>query len=209
MTTDWTKDVNKSLTNALHLSMNVMGRTGEEACKHGIIMMAKSAKEITPKARKRRLIQRDDKTLGEYVTVYNQGKGEPTRLYKWNMGKKKLANVAWPTAQRIWNAGMAKRSWSWGLGKVGGKSESRPLPGASRVYAITGEKVNGYVKQNRLPYITKILPAGWEMMVQTAATNKIFKQAALKMERIWQSRVKSGRASSPADIKAMFRIGIV
>lgn len=208
MTNDWTGHLEKSLSNALNLSMEVMGRTGEEACKHGMIMMAKSARAITGKSKKRRQVMRDDQRLGPYVNVYNQGSHEPVRLYKWMLGKKNLKNVDWQKAQTIGNQGLARRSWMWGLGRIGGKPETSAIPGTSRFYAITGEKVNGYVKENKLAYILKALPAGWESAVQSAVVNKMFKQAAMKMERMWQAKVAQVRRVAAMPIRQLFLKGM-
>jgi len=117
-----------------------------------------------------------------------------------------LADVSWNDVKRIGKkAGLAKRSWMWGLAKLGAKQGSRAIPGASRVYAITGEKVNGYIKENRIKYITKILPSGWAALVEHLATNKIFKQAAMAMERKWRSAMRRVERVNAMTIRSLFR----
>jgi hypothetical protein len=75
----------------------------------------------------------------------------------------------------------------WGFGKGG-----KPIAGVIELYSLVGKDkgpyasdnmVVGYVLRNRLDYIMRSLPSGWEETVQTRATNKIMAQAARKLER--------------------------
>ena len=176
---NWDKKVGVALKDALAVSMDVMGRTGEEACKHAIILMAQSARALTKQAKQRRKVQRDKH--GRYVEII--GKTGIRKFYEW-------AADNFENARTIRNRGLAKRSWMWGLDALGAKKVSKPIPGAGSVHTITSETVNGYIKENALSYIGETVPAGWESIVQMKAGNKIMAQARKKMERRWQSEVR-------------------
>lgn len=185
---NWSSEIGVPLNNALAASMDITGRTGEQACRHAIILMAQSAgKMMRNSRRKTRQIQRDEH--GKYVDVYVQGRRAPYKVYEWMFKGTRQERIpgSWQNAKKIGNVGLGKRSWMWGLRKLGAKSKiTKVIPGGSRVFAITGETANGYVKQNRLDYVTKALPAGWESRVQQTAGNKIMEQARAKLEKKWR-----------------------
>jgi hypothetical protein len=98
----------------------------------------------------------------------------------------------WEEAKRIGNRGLAKRSWLWGLAAFGVNVDSTPIPGTSKVYAIRGELVNGYIKEVKLNYILKAMPQGWEALVQLSAGNRIMGMARDKLLREWKVAVEKG-----------------
>ena len=62
---DWRKEVGVPLRDALAVSMDICGRTGEEACKHAIILMAESARALARQAPKNRKVQHDPAIRGK------------------------------------------------------------------------------------------------------------------------------------------------
>jgi hypothetical protein len=175
---NWGAEIERTLKNALAVSMEIVGRTGEEACRHAIILMAQSARALAKTAKPKRKILRDDAAGGSgkgdklkgarYMEVWHQGATEPAKLYeyrwKFGFGNKPKLTGSFEQGLNIKNRGLAKRSWMWGLGKLGASGVvGSPIPGTSVVRTITSEKVNGYIKENKLSYITKAMPAGWEM----------------------------------------------
>jgi hypothetical protein len=86
---------------------------------------------------------------------------------------------------RIAHRGLAKRSWFWSMSELGKSEGSKAIPGASHIVKYSSPAMIGYIKQNKLQYITRALPAGWEATIAARVTNKIMKQAALKLEKLW------------------------
>lgn len=201
------------MQNALAESIVVIGRTGEEACKHAIILMAQSARVIAKQSRARRPIRRDATGIKKlkgapYVEVWKQESSTPKKVFKFQFdmaasGKSRLEGT-WEKAQIIKNKGLAKRSWMWGLAALGGKGESRAIPGASRIFSVTGETICGYIKQNKLAYIEKAMPAGWEQIVEMRAANRIMAQAARTLERRWQSALNRNERTQMRSLASLF-----
>lgn len=203
---EWDKEIGVPLKDALRVSIAITGRTGEEACKHALILMAESARAMTPKSKKNRKVHND--SIGKFVGVYRQQKGNRvTRLYEFAFSEDNPDRIegTWEQAKLIGNRGLAKRSWMWGLNRLGvAKREGKEISAASRVYSVTRETVSGYIKENRLNYITKIMPAGWEREVTRKATNKIMAQAQRKIERQWQSAMRRRTRSQVRSINQFF-----
>ena len=87
----------------------------------------------------------------------------------------------------------------WGLkGLDASKVTSKPFPGVAHTMTILNEKSCGYILQNTLSYLLKILPTGWEAAVMQKAGNKIMKQAAMKIERQWRSELARPRRAGMA-----------
>ena len=198
---DWKRSVPVALRDVLAVSMDIMGRTGEESCRHALILMAQSAGNLAQRAKKNRVILKDVRlNFSSYVETWQQGKSNPSRLYKWMYGDRtptsQKAHGSWESARKIANAGLAKRSWMWGLSKLGAQGGRAAIPGTSRVYAITGNTVNGYIKEDRLSYIVKVMAGGWEPEVVSRAQNRIMSQAAQKMEQKFQRMAASGNIHS-------------
>ena len=191
-TNDWGREVESGLKDALAVSMNVMGRSGEQACKHALILMARSARKLTPQSRKNRTIQKDEK--GRYLEFYwPTGTGGTrksiTREWEYSPERSDKRPGSFIDARGIGNRGLAKRSWMWGLKRLGAASGSRGMTGVNKVYTITRCTVNGYVMDNRLSYISKIMPSGWQRTVAQRAGNTIMKQAQKRIEGQWKRKV--------------------
>lgn len=204
---DWKKEMNVPLSTALQASIDVIGRTGEEACRHAIILMSQSASAITETSPQKRKIMRDPAFGGtgkgnrlkgsRYIEVWNQGDKQATKLfeYRWKFGfrdKPKLTGT-FEEARTIVHRGLAKRSWMWGLGRFGKHTARAGIRGLFKIHTILGETVSGYVKENRLGYLAKAMPAAWPQMVEQAAANKIMKQAQMKLQRRWQAEMRRER----------------
>jgi hypothetical protein len=198
MVGNWSAQTGDMLERAIQASIEITGRTAEQACRHAVILMAESARKLAKKAPARRPVLTADTGGGtmEYVKVYRQGKKETTDLYKWKFDLAKKTPTAaaaygitgtWDQARRIGNRGLAGRSWMWGLKRLGGFEGGKgAIPGTSNVYSTITRGAFDYVKENKLDYIEKAMPAGWESMVRTSAGNKIMFQAANKIESKWK-----------------------
>lgn len=184
---DWRREVHTDLNRALRVSMDVWHKDAENACKRMLILMAQSARALTPQAKMRRRVERDKS--GQYVEVLRQGR-ESAKRYKWQYDREDSRGT-WEGAQQIRNRGLARRSWLWGLQRAGAKgSERKPIPGTSLVDRIRkGRLTVGWFKENRLKYIEKIMPAGWLQTVERKAVNRVMKQAETKMVREFERRV--------------------
>lgn len=190
---NWTKEAGVTMAQALSVSMDVTGDSGEKACRKALWFMGQAAGKIAGRTarKKKRSIQRDEH--GKFVDVYVQGKRDHYKLYPWmfeNEGG--ILPGLWENAKKIGNKGLAKRSWMWGLNrfkKSGGKSSGAPIPGTSRVSTIRGTNINGYIKDNKLSYILKAMGPGWERKVEVSAGNRIMAQARNKLEAKWRREV--------------------
>lgn len=179
--------------------MDVTGRTGEEACRHALILMAQSASRMTKAARKNRKVQRDEH--GSYVENFRyvesgrvSSRGQ--KLYKWMFqdqnegGSEAIIPGTWENAKRIGHRGMAKRSWMWGLGRLGRKRQAREFRQGYKLSVIRGKDHSGYIYANHLSYVEKAMPAGWESAVKRLAGNKIMAQARKRLEGQWKRAVE-------------------
>lgn len=200
---NWDKTIGVTIGEAMGVAMDVIGMTGEKACRQALVFMAQSARKLTPSAKKNRRVMRDDN--GKYVENYIQGRDDFQKIYQWMMagntggdiGEGKIRGT-WENAKRIGNQGLAKRSWLWGLGKLGARQTGSAIRGTSRVSSIRGETISGYIKEDKLSYITKIMPAGWERQVERSAGNKIMANARRKMERKFKREVGAKRGVKPS-----------
>lgn len=201
---DWNKEIGVGLNTIMAVSMDIMGRSGEEAARHTLILMAQSARAAAKQSRKLRLLKQDEH--GRYLEVLN--KGTMSKLYEWAFSESGAGGSLKGTfegARPIKSRGLAKRSWMWGLGRIGAKKTGRQISNASRVYTIKKPRLNGYIKEDRLDYIQKVMPAGWESTVVLRAGNKAMKQARNKMERDWKRGVKSRRSATTRAVSSLFK----
>jgi len=186
----WKKEMQVPLGQALAVTHEFCGRSLAEACKHAIILMAKSAGKLTPQARKRRKIEHEGRR--QFYTAYRK-----TGIKRWYLPSRRREPDAYAIAKEKWgiirNRGLAKRSWLWGLkGLQGAGNTGKELGGVTGMVKVLTKTVGGFILQNKLNYLLKIMPAGWEMSVQQSAANKIMKQAQMKLERRWQARMAQG-----------------
>jgi hypothetical protein len=211
---DWPQEINSTLQKALAASMFMCGRTGEEACKHALILMAQSASKMTPKAPARRPVETNSQfrhllRKNENGSTYKEARQAGRYMgyyFKWTaMRLNQQPNPDVPLFGNTRNSvamiaksrrGLAQRSWFWGLGQVGG-FEGKPLAGAYRMFTInSGDgKTVGYGKEDRLGYIAKIMPSGWNQSVAQLAGNKIMKMAANRITSQFYAAVRSGNQS--------------
>ena len=203
---NWDKEVGVGLGTALAVSMDIMGKSGEKACRQALGFMAASAAKITKAAKKNRAVKGSGGD--RYVEVWQQGRSYATALRMWQFkdSNNKIVKGDWEDAKRIGHRGLAQRSWAWGLSKFGVRSKGAPIRGASRVYTITGDKVNGYVKEDKLGYIQKAMPHGWERIVEQQAGNRIMGLARNKLEAKWRREMglpKLARGAAHASNRAI------
>lgn len=204
---DWSAKVQTGLGTALAVSMDVIGRTGQEATKHAIILMAQSARAAAPLAKKNRPVTANNRfehllRKQENGSTYKEARmagRDMSRYFKLSAIKLKQRGGASllfgnrkESIQRIGNRGLLRRSWMWSLGKLG-VYEGREIPGASSLATYLSPTLCGYVKVNRMEYVTKAMKPGWEARVEAAVTNKIMAQARNKMENEWRRLVGAAK----------------
>ena len=194
----WDKQIGVPLRDALAVSMDITGRTGEQACQHAIILMAQSARSLTPQAKKRRRVHRTKKK-GEYILFDKPGKRQ-MEIRKWMFDYLERSYIkhrfkSWDQAQQIKSRGLAKRSWMWGLKGLSAKPTGKAIPGVGTLAAIKLPNLNGYVLSNRLDYITKVMPSGWEHEVARRAGNKVMAQARNKLQNKWRKAMNMPRGA--------------
>lgn len=185
---NWREGIKQPLDAILYVSQDVMKRTGEEACRHAMLLMIQSASKLTKVAKKNRQVFRDA-GKDQYVKVFNS-RSQEINVYRFQFdpdAKSKGWHIdgTWENAKKIGNAGLARRAWFWGAKSVGASTtgKGRPINGTSRFVKVSTPSTVGYIKENRLDYILKTMPAGWESLVSQAAANKIMKQAEMKVSR--------------------------
>jgi len=193
---NWDKQIGVPLKDAMAVSMDIIGRSGEEACKHAIILMAQSARALTPQARKRRRVRKDKH--GQYV-LYDKPSKNQKKIYRWKFSQERQHHSdfegTWEGAQKIGKRGLAKQSWMWGLKALTAKAVGKPISGVGVLKTIKSDSLNGYLLENRLDYITKIMPPGWERTVEVRAGNKIMAQARNKLQRQWRKAMNLPRGA--------------
>jgi hypothetical protein len=210
---NWRAGMETSLRDALHVRMDTSGRTAARVCRDAIIMMAQSARALTPQSVKKRKVQKD--SHGEYITTYKNGSA--SSLYKFRFLEQKATQIAtwghnrgilrgtWEQAQIIKSRGLAKRSWMWGLAGLRGSMDvSRAIPGVATLKKILSKNFGGFVLANRLSYLEKILPGGWRQIVEAKAINKIMKQGEMKLQKDW-SRAHPNAAGDQFDMSKYIR----
>ena len=201
---DWRAAITPTLDRALRISIDVWGRNADEATLHMLILMAQSAGAMTPQSQKVRTVYTN--SFGPFVTKYKQNGKKPSNWYKWqfeDMANEKAAEIrkmyrgsdvfgnirgrrkgTWEDAHIIKNRGLAKRSWLWGL-----SSNRKPIAGTSEVFRIKTQRLIGWQKTNKLSYIDKIMPPGYEQMASQKAMNKLLKNAEMKMVRDYERSI--------------------
>ena len=205
---DWSKKIETGLGTALAVSMDVIGRTGQEATKHAIILMAQSARKDAPLAKKNRPVEanprfrhllRTEENASTYKESRRAGR-DMSAYYKLSAIRLKQRGQSVPIYGNqkkdiapIRRRGLLKKSWMWGLGVLGVSEGSKEIPGASDFRTITSPNLCGYIKWNKLDYATKGMTPGWEARVQTAVVNKIMAQARNKLEQKWRSIVGAAK----------------
>jgi hypothetical protein len=196
---DWNAEIQVPLANALAVTVETTGKTGAEACARAMVMMAQSAKNLTPAANKNRPVLRE--TWGqnvEYVEVYRQGPGSDSagfsklHRFRFSPQAKDRLDGTWEKARRIMAAGLSKRSWFWGLRGLPGAPSipGKPIRGVTTLFTINGTNTAGYELTDRIKFLAKILPAGWRAAVERAAVNRIMAVAKKKIGKDFQADMR-------------------
>ena len=206
---EWDHDIGVPLATALAVSVETTGKTGAEACARAMVMMAQTARKLTPTSAKKRTVineVRDGK--GPFVIVWNQSeKTDRThKIYRFQFNPRadqveRYLDGTWQQAQQIKSAGLAKRSWFWGLRGLPGAPSfaGKAIRGVTTLFTIIGNKTSGYELTDRVKYLSKILPDGWKAIVEKAASDRIMNTAKSKIQQDWRADMRrSARAQSRA-----------
>jgi hypothetical protein len=173
---DWNRQMAVPISNALSATVELTGRSGRQACEMAMVYMARSARAMTPQAKKNRKIIKGSRGAS-YVEKYTKT-GKIIKRYK-NQYPDKNGNT-WDDAKEIKSRGLAKRSWFWGISKL---IDSKVISGVNTVHEFLSDTACGLIMTNRLKYLMKIMPAGFEQAVAAKASNQIMAQNAKKLER--------------------------
>lgn len=175
---DWSDQIEVPLSNALQASMEILGYDGRKACEKALVYMAKSAgsarHNLTHIAPKKREVFLDH--LGEFVRYENRG---GAKVYRWAVEKQ--PGRTWDQAQTIWNRGLARRSWMWGLAKLT-RPGSKVMYGVGEVTEQLGPTECGLTLTNKLGYISKVIAPDLQTRAAALATNSLMAQAARRIE---------------------------
>ena len=181
---DWNKQMAIPMDNALTATIELTGKSGRDACKRAMIFMAQSARAITPQAKKNRKVLREKSS--RYFEVY-KADGSTTRRYDWMYRdgirqQRRLKKKTFEEGKEITQRGIAKRSWFWAIDGIKAPP-TKPIPGVGELHEVIGDQASGFIASNRLGYINKIMPSGWEQTVHDKASNRVMANAARAMER--------------------------
>jgi hypothetical protein len=175
---NWEKEIGGSLARAAASWREATGASGEKACKKALAAMmiaagSKRSNNITNQSKKKRPIERE-KGRKFFTRLYSDGGKQKFYEWYWEKYPEKYSG-SFDEAREIKTQGLARRSWTWGLpklGKAGGTST--PIPGTSRVFGLVkGRDVGGYVKENRLGYINKAMEPGWQQEAKRKGIKKL------------------------------------
>jgi hypothetical protein len=207
---NWEKSIQVPLREAMQMSMEVLGRTGEEVTKSTVILMAQAARSRTPSAKAFRDVEDNPdfehliRKGSKQVQQIRQGTRDPDFYFRfraeaWRQGKDepywRYANKR-TQLNRIHNAGLAKASWFWPLASAGKSNPTRFVDkkGRTRFYPVSessgGMTYRGFQLDNRLHYITKIMPSGWPEKVEKAVANRIMGMMRNKVRRDYLNSMK-------------------
>lgn len=177
---DWNRQMAVPLNNALQATIEMTGRSGRQACEMAMVYMARSARAMTPQAKKNRRVLKGPRG-GKYVEKYYKD-GTKKDLYQSSFPYR---GYTWENAKQIKSRGLAKRSWFWGLkglSKAPGV-DGKDIPGVANLTEYLSSDKCGLILFDRLNYMLKIMPSGFEQAVANKASNQIMSQNAKKIER--------------------------
>lgn len=192
---DWGAQVAGPLNYAMGLWSQAAGRTREDVTKQAVHFMAQSAGKATPQSKSRRKIERDA-TFGDYVPVWRKGREVPVFLGSRKQDPAKYEQIK-SRVTPIQLRGLARASWKWGIQKLGGSGASSKFSDRKNVVkagAVTEGQSKGHEIANRLSYIGKIMPAGFEVFAARSAANRMKAAAERRMQQDLERSVR--RASS-------------
>lgn len=204
MVNDWNSATGRMTVAALNAAKDVMNKSSDKICKTAIWYMAQSAAKITKLSAKTREVVRNPSfrhlvSAQQYKNLNKNG-NDGRDYYKWT-ATKLMPQGKWKPIfandpkdiRKIKGRGLAQRSWMWGLGRgkgIAGTYEFKTVTSGTG----SGKLVGGYILRDKLDYILKALPAGWEKDVESKAINRIMKQAARKLERDFRNQVNARAA---------------
>jgi len=185
----WDKRLEVPLHNALSSFVELTGKDGRKACEMAIVMMARSAAKMTTRAKKNRKTQKD--SHGKYVAV-REFDPNPKKYYEWMFSDKNAHHYPFAEGKTfddfrlVANAGLAKRSWFWGiigLDKKASLEARRPIPRIATLAEFISKTKAEIELTNRLGYIDKVTPADIQEQAAKNATNQIMAQVAKQIEK--------------------------
>lgn len=202
MQATWTEEPGAKLQRAISRLQNVYGKSAEEATKQTLYHMARSAAALTPVAPKNRISERNP--LFKHLL-----KKEQYAMFRATMAPKSMARFFTFRAFKMrqspmisdWiydntlekikpigkRRGLAKRSWMFSLGGP------RPMPGVTELVRLSDAEKNtqGFILRNKLKYILKTMPSGWETTVSEKATNSLMKQMDDKITKQYAKMMRA------------------
>lgn len=116
------------------------------------------------------------------VAFEDGGKWRTVTRDEWeavNGDAKKFPSVVNSKKRIIGRKGLAQKSWMWGLKGF----HDGTIPDVTSVDAIYGDMLCGLVLTNKLRYISKVIPQGYEQILATKASNAVMAQSAKRLER--------------------------
>lgn len=192
---DFRTEISAPLNRAMGMWSVAAKKTGEEVTKQAVAFMAQSAGRITPKSKTRRKVERHEQ-FGDFVAVWRKGREVPVFLGSKQENPTRYQEIK-DRVLPIRLSGLARASWKWGLKKLGagttGATTFRDKHGVVKSGPVVENENRGHEITNRLSYITKIMPSGWESFVATKAANRM-KAAAER--RLTQDLNRSIRKAS-------------
>lgn len=171
---NWERAVERPLDRVLGYTMQATKKTRDEVTVWAVVLMAQSAARLTPISKTRRKIERNP-TFGDFIPVWKKGREVPVFLGSRKSNPEnyeKTKNMVSPIRLR----GMARASWMWGISKLGKPTAAQRF--VDRKGVVSGHKVEelgyrGHEITNRLSYISKIMPAGWQKTAEQKAVARM------------------------------------
>lgn len=192
LVSDFENDVKIPLERAMRGGMAFFGYSAEKMCRTTINFMAQSASKMTKMAAKRRPVE-DNPDFKHLLKRHQYKAMRLSGMSRQDIGKHYMMKRAYRLTQdiigqrvlysnsakrisKIGNRGLAKRSWMWGFGRgrpIAGVAELNTLHGSAGGAYASSDMTQGYVLWNRLSYIRKAMPNGWEGVVEDSAKRRL------------------------------------
>lgn len=203
-----------ALRDAMVRGAREFGRTSDEATKHALIAMARSARPLTKMGAKKRPVIDNPGFVhlmrkGQYKAARMAGKNM-RRYYKYAAfyfrqdGPPRLRYANDKESMRdIKRVGVARRSWGLGLKKLGaGGGDSSDVPNVVNTFTVRtagnvarGSLVVGREMDNALSYIMRVMAPGWENTVVQKAINWMRHNLEARQARSMGMEMQRARAA--------------
>lgn len=209
MVRDWRKSFTP-LQDAIHVNLAMFKKDLEGACRSTIYFMAQSASKMVPKGMKERPVfpnfrfrhlltaegYKAARITGRDMSAYFKFRAIKLRqsprlpIERYGNSERSLAKIA--------RAGTGARAWMWTLGGTQAKvdkdilsyAELFPVHGSAGPYLSNKPNlVTGFILRNKLSYMMKIMPSGWEKRVEELAIKKIMGRAAVILQNKYGANI--------------------